>query len=1670
MRAYVSLHSMEIISSIVNSTGTGRYTKFQVGAAATQSRNRWRVNVDGGLSGEWRMRETHVGAQEDTTAKGRFGSDGNRNAPMSHSATYEDNKRNETHVKMQGAVYLVKLRGRFRLAAVPHTHSPFLPSAGTGPIGPERFGPDAAATGWITGDVYVEMFADEVREMQRQMDDRPHRWNLGVAGSWPAPSAGAHQADLDQLLERSTPAAMAAGTGTGATAPAGRAIGTVAGRRVEPGDFDPGQAAPHAALVIRDQLGNHHGAVPPIRLSADARTRSRRRYELLLNWAVHHLNTATPGQQAAADLAELTTWQGQVGAGDALTTQQLDRRAADIVRRVGQVQPPGVAAPERPHEVQMLDQDPMTVARGVAFELATHVDFTATDAQGTVSRYRIDPVGLVVELVDQDGAYTPVTSTQVVRALPVQLRVDAVVAGIGPAQQWRIYEELLERTPIQMEAAARLVRELRRRIDQAQDDADEDARTWITGGLPRPIGTPRAGNSARGTVRVTTELPHRRAGRARRLMSADLPPGWSSTGPLRQLPDNPRPGTRLWIERPQGAVAAYLHPDGDYRVHIPRAGLDVQTMTAAAFRQQFGRRLAFTLVEPDVLHSWLEHDRYWAASQQFAQNNLAALMADPNAASLAQAQQRAAQLSVQARPAPGAAVPPAAAPGPGNPVLNRHRPLLDAIRAGQITAAYEYLTATTPAARHAVLTGLLGNAGAVTPAALRAIADLAIAAPDPTAAPAASGAARHALSPDTARDAGMLRALADILDPSAGPIDRVRAIAVATWGVPDPQAWAATLQNLAGQLAGHVAGPGQAADVQALHDSATDPTQRMAYHRNERILDGMTPEQITGLTQAVAVTGLGAAALAPLLRPADDAAQMLVAVQAVPAGAGPATVAPAVITHGVPPGPATLDQWTALTDWGRSLAFLNTHGPELLSDPTHRELQRRRAQAPDEDATLAAHDGLLTLARYGLIQDGYRYLTGGVAPVSAPAAPPGQPAADRPTDRQRFLHRLLRHPELAEPAAVGALAKLAAALPEPVDRADAAILQTVGDTLAGLTVDDAQVTATVRRAREALSEPQRQQWAATVRTLAAATPGARGAALRHLSQRLYPAAPPAPPAAPSGTARQDTFARLQQAAQDLRRAQVALDQARRSQGRAEADRDSAGTEHERAGTDLTDTLARVRTAEDTVRHRTDELPGLSTAAQQTSDAFEAAQDRAVAAERARDAAPDDPDLRQSATDLHNAANLLRERAGTARQRLSDAREAIEEANTLLGRLNPTLPDLRQRVRETSDVLGAREAALHIHNRIAEIRDQQQRERTAARDGAQADVDRLRPADPPAVPGVVATDLDGLLAELARAGHDTTTVVQVLASRLSEQAGGTLPPRLVLSTARDWQPEDGPLPSDEAAVTGLDRRALASQLAVTLKTMVELRVSEPGSPRPRSYLAYESGEVVRLNSTDGPETMEQAVQRLPEHIRDELGAYHRSPDLTDRLEILHQREIENLSDFAADVTALVEHVNRFQPLLARQWLGQADPPTTADAALGTGAGLNPMSSPAGSTGSATATPGDPIDLADREQVAAAWLDRDARGRADLMAALLSPPPGFTAQPPTQIRPDLPAGARVAVLAGPAVAVGLAQANGVLSWYQPAGDRHQVGSIAMLANWARNRGGGDVWYIVLQPSAA
>ncbi|GAB3156686.1 hypothetical protein GCM10027290_54940 [Micromonospora sonneratiae] len=1111
-----------------------------------------------------------------------------------------------------------------------------------------------------------------------------------------------------------------------------------------------------------------------------------------------------------------------------------------------------------------------------------------------------------------------------------------------------------ESTP-QSEAPAQLGPELAEHARQARDSADDRAREWIAQGLPGGPANPATAHAAR----HDTDPPGARAGRARRLLAPALPPGWTSTGPLTQAPDTLRPGTRLWIARPQGAAAARLDIDGTYRLLDPLTpGTAERTLDADQFHDVLAGAQAVTLVEPDVLTSWLLHDGNWTASRQFAQDNLATLQADPTAARLAQVQQQARQT-----PPPGQQAEldtTSALPDAGDPALNLHHALLDAIRAGQLMAAFAYLDAIDATARHGVLAAVVA---AVTPtdpsapAGLRALADLI----DADLRGTGPRPEREAIS-----DAGILRAVADILDPAVGPLATFRAIASAAWTVDPRQGWPETLQALAARLP---TAPSQ--DVATL--SATlDINERILSHGTDNLLATLTLADADRLGAAVTASQATATDLARVWRDVPAAAGLIPALPRPPATwAGTATPPPAtspppaqVVHHPLPPAPDALDRWLAIDNWDTSRTFLDTHRADLLSDRVHSELQLRRAGLP-HDPDLAARDALLTLARYGRVEDGYRYLHGPTPPAPAAAGAPA-PASGPLTGRQEILMDLLARPDLAEPAAVSALAYLAASLPGPVDAVDAAILHLTADTLAGRNVSDAVVTTLVQDAGQTLSTQQRQRWAEAIRNLGDNATVAHRPALRHLADRLHTTTP-APAPAPDAMVRQGTRQSPQPATPELQRTVDASGQEQREPSMAQAAVVPAGNDLRDAGQD----------------------PG---------------------------------------------------RVGS---------------------------DLRDRDRHFEDVgegYHIRELSSQAHTSTFRVLDAA----TTAGEAGQLQVDRTVS---PVSFDVPILDVDAALTDIAGSGHGRS-VVQELDRRVRASNGGTPPARVVLRTDATGQVGNATVAlTDETAVPTLDRVQLARDLAASLGTPVELRVGSGTTVQP-PFLAYPSGEVVRLDVTGRPETLDGAVRRLPPRVQEDLAPHRGRPEVESQLKILHEAEIESLHDFGTGVVALVENLNRHQGYLAYQWVVQATPPVDATGLQGVTAGLNTEARPA----PAGTPPAGPVDAGRPDGMAAAWLAYTPQQRADMMADLLATAsgPAFTVGRPTRNRPDdPPVGSRVLVVAGSAVAAGVVLPGTQLRWYDPVRNQISTGSVLVFDAWATDRAGdgagpNDIWYVVLLPA--
>ncbi|HEY0699613.1 MAG TPA: hypothetical protein VGD43_17585, partial [Micromonospora sp.] len=918
--------------------------------------------------------------------------------------------------------------------------------------------------------------------------------------------------------------------------------------------------------------------------------------------------------------------------------------------------------------------------------------------------------------------------------------------------------------------------------------------------------------------------------------------------------------------------------------------------------------------------------------------------------------------------------------------------------------------------------------------------------------------------PSAVSDAGILRAVADILDPAVGPLDTFRAIASAAWTINPPQNWPDTLQPLT-EL------PTAAGRDVATLRATLDVNERMRYHGVANLLTTLTPDDAGPVAAAVTASGTTATGLAHAWRDVSTPADLIPALPP-PAGTWAGTadtpLPPAhVVHHPMPPVTDALDQWLAIGDWDDSRTFLDDHRADLLSDRVHSALQVRRAGLP-HDVDLAARDALLTLARYGHVDDGYRYLLGPTPPAPAPAAagtpaPTTAPAPGAPTGRQELLADLLARPDLADPAAVSALGYLAAALDGPIDALDAAILHLTADTLAGLNVSDAAVTTLVRNARQTLSAPQRQQWAETIRNLGANATGTRAPARRHLADRLFTAAPDPDPApnAEDARVRQVTRERLHQATQELQRAVDDLGQARRDERDAQGARDTAEASLDAARTAVT--LAegeRARLAEkiDHLNRAIPELEAEVTRREELESAARQAVDDLATSQ-------DEPRLAAAQAERLQAQREL----DAARTALEKASGDLRDAGQDLDRVRSQLPDLRRRAETASEEFRARDISARTHTNTVRVLDEARTAREAARDTARLQVDAMALPVPPVSRGTPVVDVDAALAEIASSGHGRS-VVQELDRSLRAQHGGTFPARVVLRTDLTRQADNAAAaPADETAVHELDRVRLARDLAASLAIPVELRVSGGTTGEP-PYLAYPGGEMVRLDAIGRPETLDDAVRRLPRRVQDDLAPHRGRPDVDSRLEILHEAEVESRHDFATAVAALVENLNRHQGYLAYRWVTRAVPPvdTAGLRALANGLDTTAWPEPTNTPPAGSVETGRPDD------VAAAWLAYSPQHRADMLAAMLKAAPGFTVSGPTRNLPaDQRPGARVVAVAGSAAAAGVVLLDTTqLHWYEPARNQTSTGDTRMFGTWANNRAGedagpDDIWYVILTP---
>lgn len=360
LRMYGKLYDLTVLRE-VKGTGSGRYTKHQSGTTTSHGTNHVSASVPVALG----QGEKSDSADPDHPwTPGQDLSTG-FDAPSGQGGSSTENYRREQHVKQQGPVYLVELRGTFNLVADLYDHRVLMRT-------PKSKGDFTSSA--ITGVVYAELFAGEVEELRRQTRDG----NAARADDDPADrrfQRDAPDVDLDRLLADSS--------GNGMDA------------------FEASRGVPLPG----------HGTVT---LTSSVATRAALTHAALLDWAEPLL----PAQRNL-----LTRWRADFERDRTQPQSQAgiagwEQRSHDLITLVNAAQPKTAGPQPLPPIVAVLALDPVHVARQTAFALDRSVQVRHTEADGTVVEHVIDPAGRVYR-VGADGV--PQSSTEAVEHLPAEL-------------------------------------------------------------------------------------------------------------------------------------------------------------------------------------------------------------------------------------------------------------------------------------------------------------------------------------------------------------------------------------------------------------------------------------------------------------------------------------------------------------------------------------------------------------------------------------------------------------------------------------------------------------------------------------------------------------------------------------------------------------------------------------------------------------------------------------------------------------------------------------------------------------------------------------------------------------------------------------------------------------------------------------------------------------------------------------------------------------------------------------------------------------------------------------------------------------------------------------------------------------------------------------------------
>ncbi|HEY3506082.1 MAG TPA: hypothetical protein VGN37_25255 [Actinocatenispora sp.] len=395
------LYDIQVVAPL-SGTGTGRYAKHQMGTTDSRSQDGWKpiVQADGDANGKIGVEDPAHADQPWATDTG----DGNGNlsaGPSDSTGTgHTENYRRELHVKMQGPTYLVRMRGRFRMQSDPyHVHlftgDETLPSQRSEPF---------------TGDVFAELSAGELAELQRRVAERTAAAaTTDEPRHWPVPGDTTPHHNLHELLDTA---------------------------------YQQGYDAFRAGGTVSGQVRRLTGAGPLVLTSHDGEAIIRR-YEATLRWAVDERTRVDPNDPHIESLRqEIDEIPDLLHMLDGPMTPQLrdqlahlDEHADDLTRALvdSETDPTtGEPAFTKDNPVGRFRRpptglDPVSVGRQVAHELDTYVDVHHTDVTGTTTRYRIGPDTRVYEL----GANgRPLSVDQAVTTLPAEVREGVDLAGL----------------------------------------------------------------------------------------------------------------------------------------------------------------------------------------------------------------------------------------------------------------------------------------------------------------------------------------------------------------------------------------------------------------------------------------------------------------------------------------------------------------------------------------------------------------------------------------------------------------------------------------------------------------------------------------------------------------------------------------------------------------------------------------------------------------------------------------------------------------------------------------------------------------------------------------------------------------------------------------------------------------------------------------------------------------------------------------------------------------------------------------------------------------------------------------------------------------------------------------------------------------------------------------